>query len=161
MQFINQTYLAGVDRNAVILVLDNRVLDGNARGLANIETVGVVAAIIVTVRIINSNPINNEIIGLDAESLHGGVLDREARDGRVVQRVGIEELGLGLATIGAFSIPPPRAVSVDYSAIGSLDGDIGSRDLDERTAPLFVTERSGAFEDDLFAPLEMDSHHRI
>jgi hypothetical protein len=75
--------------------------------------------------------------------------------------VGIEELGLGLATIGALSVPPTGTVGVDESAIGSLDGDVGSRDFDERAAPLFVTERSGAFEDDLPAALEMDSHHMI
>jgi hypothetical protein len=79
-----QTHLAGVDCNAVILVLDNRVLDGNARGLADIETVGIVAAIIVAVRIVNGNSINDKIVRLDTESLHGGVLDEEARDGRVV-----------------------------------------------------------------------------
>jgi hypothetical protein len=66
--------------------------------------------------------------------------------------VGIEELGLGLAAVGALSIPPTGTV-------GSLDGDIGSRDLDERTAPLFVTESSGALEDNLFSPLKIASLH--
>jgi hypothetical protein len=67
--------------------------------------------------------------------------------------VGIEELGLGLSTIGALPIPPTGTVGVDDGAIRSLDGDIGTRDFDERTAPLLVTESRGALKDNLFAAL--------
>lgn len=47
-----QTYLAGVDSNTVILVLDHRVLDSNASGLADIKAVRVMAAIVVAIRIL-------------------------------------------------------------------------------------------------------------
>jgi hypothetical protein len=108
-----------------------------------------VAAIVIAIRVVDRNSIDGKIIGLDAEGLHGGVLDRQTRDRRVVQRVGVEELGLGLATIGAFPVPPAGTVRVDDGAVGSLDGDVGSGNLDERAAPLLVAESSGSLEDDL------------
>lgn len=98
---------------------------------------------------IDRDPINHNIVRLDAERLHGGVLDGQARDSRVVQRVGIEELRLGLAAVGALAIPPAGTIGVDDGAIGCLNGDTGSRDLDERATPLFVAESSGSLKEDL------------
>jgi hypothetical protein len=63
--------------------------------------------------------------------------------------VGIEELRLGLAAVDALAIPPTGTIGVDDGAIGCLDGDTGSRDLDERATPLFVAESSGSIKDDL------------
>ena len=63
----------------------------------------------------------------------------------------VEELRLGLAAVAAFTVPPAGAVTVQDSAGGSFDGDVGSGDGDEGTRPLFVAEGSGAFEDNLYS----------
>lgn len=72
---------------------------------------------------IDRDPINHNIVRLDAERLHGGVLDGHARDSRVVQGVGIEELRLGLAAVGALAIPPAGTICIDDGAIGRLNGN--------------------------------------
>jgi hypothetical protein len=63
--------------------------------------------------------------------------------------VSIEELGLGLSTVAALTVPPAGTVSVKDGAGGSFDGDVGTGDGDERTGPFFIAEGGGAFEDDL------------
>lgn len=63
--------------------------------------------------------------------------------------MGIEELGLGLSTIGSLSIPPACTTSVNNISTRTGDDNIGSGDRDKRSRPFFVAERSGALEDDL------------
>lgn len=63
--------------------------------------------------------------------------------------MGVEELGLRLATIAALAIPPTTAVTVEIGAVGSGDSDVGSGDGDKGSAPFLVTKRGFAFEDDL------------
>jgi hypothetical protein len=61
----------------------------------------------------------------------------------------IEELGLRLATIGSLTIPPALSSTVD-SVIGSTsNNDVGTRDLNQRSIPFFVSESGLAVEDNL------------
>lgn len=61
----------------------------------------------------------------------------------------VEELGLGLAAIAAFAIPPARAIGVQIGTASALDGDSLARNLEQRPRPLLVAPGSLAFEDDL------------
>lgn len=63
----------------------------------------------------------------------------------------IEELGFGLATVGALAVPPARAVTIQDGAGSSFDGDVSAGDGDEGTGPFFVAKGGGAFENDLYA----------
>ena len=109
-------YLARVDSQAVILVLDIGVADGDIGARANIEGIGVVATLSITVRVVDGDLVEDQVIGLHTESLDGGVLDVQAGDGRVVQGVGVEELGLGLSAVGSLAVPPARSAAVDDMA---------------------------------------------
>lgn len=71
------------------------------------------AACGVTIRVVNSDTVQDNVVRLDAKGLHGSVLDIESSDGRVVQAMGVEELGLRLAAVGALPIPPASAATVD------------------------------------------------
>lgn len=77
------------------------------------------------------------------------VLDVQALDVGLLQRVGVEELWLGLSSVGALAIPPLRAVAVNDVARSAGDSDIGSGDRDEWAFPLLVAEGSGTLEYDL------------
>jgi hypothetical protein len=63
--------------------------------------------------------------------------------------MGIKELGLGLATVGTFAIPPSLSTTVDGVVGRSRNGNVGARDSDKRAVPLLVTEGSLAAEDNL------------
>lgn len=80
--------------------------------------------------IINSYMIQHEILRLDTKSLHGRILDIEARDDGIIQAMRIEELGLGLAAIATFAIPPLLATAVDNVARVTADGDAVALDAD-------------------------------
>lgn len=136
--------LTRVNGNTVVLVLDHGAGDGDVSGLADIEAVGVVTAVVVTVGVVDGDILDGQVVGLDAEHLNGGVLDGETRDGRLIQRVGIEELRLGLAAVGTFAVPPARTVSVNDGVVLGSDGDFLSGDLDQGTIPLLVAEGGGA-----------------
>jgi hypothetical protein len=60
--------------------------------------------------------------------------------------VGVEELGLGLATVGTLAIPPSATLTVNDRARSTDDGDMVARDWDKRTAPLLVSKGSGTLE---------------
>lgn len=86
---------------------------------------------------------------VNAEALDGGVLDVQALDaGRALEAVGIEELGLGLAAVGALAVPPLGTVAINDMARSTDNFDVAARDADERTAPLLVAEGGGALEGD-------------
>lgn len=75
----------------------------------HIESISVVAKRIgVSSRVVNGNIRNGQTLrGVDGEALDGSVEDVETRDrGRALETVGVEELGLGLASIGPLTIPP-------------------------------------------------------
>lgn len=63
--------------------------------------------------------------------------------------MGIEELGLGLATVSSLAIPPAGSVAVEDGTRGSLHSDIGSGDGDQGARPFLVAEGGGSLEDDL------------
>ena len=69
--------------------------------------------------------------------------------------MGVEELGLGLATVGTLAIPPLGAISVNNVARCTRDGNVAAGNGDQRTLPLLVTEAGGALEDDLGAAGEL------
>lgn len=69
----------------------------------------------------------------------------------------IEELRLGLAAIRSISIPPGSSTSVKISTTGLSDRNIGTRDRNKRSAPLFITKGSDAFEDDLCILVLLDN----
>jgi hypothetical protein len=142
-------YLAGVNSQAVVLVLDVGVADGDVGGLADIEGIGVVATTAVTVRVVNGDVIKDQVVGLYTESLHGGVLDVQVRDGRVGHGVGVEELGLGLAAVGSLAVPPAGTATVDDMARGTGDLEVLTGEADEGAFPLLVSEGGLALEGNL------------
>jgi len=68
--------------------------------------------------------------------------------------MGVEELGLVLATVGALCVPPAATIAVE-SGTSAIDGNVIATEADEGTFPLFVAEGGGALEDDLGALLEV------
>lgn len=65
-----------VDGKAVVLVVDGGARDGDAVGRANVESVGVVAAVGVTVLVVDGDIVDLELGGsVDGEDLNGRVLD--------------------------------------------------------------------------------------
>lgn len=145
------TYSAGVDSQTVILVVDGRAGDVNTVAGADVESVGVVAAITITVGIVDGDSTESKLLGaVDAEDLHGGVLDGDVLNLGAGQAVSVEELGLGLAAVGSLAVPPAGTITVELRACGTLDGDGGSGNGDQRTFPFLVAEGGGSFEDDLW-----------
>lgn len=144
-------YLARVDSQAVVLVLDVGVADGDVGTLANVEGIGVVAALGITVGVVDGDVVEDQVVGLYAESLHGCVLDVQAGDGRVLQLVGVEELGLVLAAVGSLGVPPSGSVTVDEMTLLAGDFNVRAFDADEGTLPLLVSEGSFTPEDDLYS----------
>jgi hypothetical protein len=63
--------------------------------------------------------------------------------------VGIEELWLGLATVGTLAVPPALSTTVDGVVRSAGNDDVRARDTDERSIPLLVAEGGLAVEDDL------------
>lgn len=82
------------------------------------------AAVGVAIRVVNSNFVKLEVGGLNAESLNRSVLNVQAGDGRVIQIMGIEELGLGLAAVGTFTVPPLLTTAVNGVVGGSRHSNV-------------------------------------
>ena len=98
-------------------------------------------------RVVDVHVLDLEVLrAVDGESLDRSVLDVEPGDDRVGQAVGVEELGLGLATIGALSIPSLGTIAIDHGARRTSDGDRGSTERDKGSRPLLVTEGGGSNE---------------
>ena len=146
---MGNTYLARVDSDTVVLVLDGGTGDGDVGTLADVETVGVVTAVVVTVAVVDGHVLDGEVVRLDGDGLDGGVLDLQALDDRVVQGVGVEELGLGLAAVGALAVPPLGTVAVEDRSGRLGDGDVLAGDVQEGSIPLLVLPGSSALEGDL------------
>lgn len=70
-----------------------------------------------------------------------------------------EELGLGLAAVGALTIPVGCALAVEGA--GALDGDARTRDRDERALPLLVRKGGRAGEGDGGPGLELGEVERL
>lgn len=70
------TYRARVNSQAVILVVDNWVGDVDTSAAADIESIGVVTSLAVSIGVVDVDAIQSKAIGaVDAEDLNGGVLD--------------------------------------------------------------------------------------
>ena len=67
---------AGVDGEAVVLVVDGGAGDSDVLRVTDVESVGVVAALGVTVLVVDGDVVDREGVGVvDGEHLDGGVLD--------------------------------------------------------------------------------------
>lgn len=93
------------------------------------------------------------VAAIDGNGLYGRVLDVQVGNGRVRQVVGVEELGLGLAAVGALSVPPSGTVGVEVGAGRAFNGDLVALDLQKRAIPLLVAPSGLALEDDLCSVL--------
>jgi hypothetical protein len=71
--------------------------------------------------------------------------------------MGIEELGLGLASIGSLAVPPAGSAAIDDMALFAGDLDVRARKADKRTFPLLVSEGRLAPEDYLYTVVS----HRV
>jgi hypothetical protein len=107
--------------------VDNRVGDVDTSAGTDVEGVGVVATLAVTIGVVDSDSIQSKAIGtVDAEDLDGRVLDVDVLDLGVDHLVGIEELGLGFAAVGSLAIPPASTISIEDGTGGSLDSNVSS-----------------------------------
>ncbi len=150
MSALCDAYRAGVNSQAVILVVDNWVGDVDTGAAADVESIGVVTSLAVSIGVVDVDAIQSKAIGaVDAEDLNGGVLDRDALDLGVDQFVGIEELGLLLAAVTPLAIPPAGSIAIENGTGGSPDSDIGPGDGDQGARPFLVAEGSGSLEDNL------------
>jgi hypothetical protein len=68
--------------------------------------------------------------------------------------VGVEELGLVLATVRALGVPPAASITIE-SGTSAVDGDVVAGDGDEGTLPLLVTESGSTLEDNVGTLLEV------
>lgn len=141
--------LTRVDGDAVVLVLDGGAGDGDVGTLADVETVGVVTALGVTVAVVDGDVLDHEVVRLDGDGLDGGVLDVKTGDLGVVEVVGVEELGLGLAAVGSLTVPPLGAVAVEDGVGGLGHGDVLTGDTEKGSIPLLVLPGGGSLEGDL------------
>lgn len=81
MVVVGRTYCAGVDGEAVILVLGVCHGDCDAAAVSDVDGVGVVASLGVSIRVIDGNAAQCEAVGtIDADHLDGRVLDADAAD---------------------------------------------------------------------------------
>lgn len=143
------TYCARVDCQTIILVHHDSVANSHTVALADIESISVMSTVVVTIRVINRDAVKNEVVRLDTEGLDGRVLDVQTGDGRVIQVMGIEELGLRLATVSTLAIPPALSSTVDSVVRGTSNNDVGARDLNQGSIPFLVSEGGLAVEDNL------------
>jgi hypothetical protein len=88
--------LTGVDCQTIVLVVDGGLVDCDTGGRANIESVGVVAAVgDVSIAVVNLDRGDGQVLRVvDTEALDGRVLDVQPGDARIVHLVRVEELGL-------------------------------------------------------------------
>lgn len=141
---------AGVDSEAVILVLHYCTGNVNAIRVANVKAISVVTTLAITQAVINVHIIHIKRLGAaDAESLNRRVLNVEVVDVRVLEAVRGKELGLGLATVGALGIPPPLALALNRVARLAVNDNVGAAEGDQRSTPFLVAESRRALEDDL------------
>jgi hypothetical protein len=140
------THGAGVDGQAVILVLDVGTGDVDTVRLADVESIGVVATLAVTLGIVDGDVGQVDVVALDTEDLDGGVLDVQSLYGGGLELVGVDELGLGLATVGTLAVPPAGTLAVDDSAGGLGDGDALTAEADQGSLPFLVSEGGGTLE---------------
>jgi hypothetical protein len=146
-----------VDSDTIILIINLRPGNNNIIALSNIKPIGIMPAFVITGRVINRHIGNGQpIASVDANSLHGRVLNVQIRNRRVGQVVRVEELGFRFPAVAPLGIPPARTVRVKFCAGGAFDGDAVAFDgdavafdLEERAGPFFVAPGCGSFKNDL------------
>lgn len=133
----------GVGARCTYLVVHSCTTYGDLLRASNIERIGVVAALGVTILIVNGNAIELGVSGtVYRENLDGGVLYRlcrmisinatsdfsftfgtyEALHNRVGHGVSVEELGLLLSAVRALGVPPTSSVAIQ-SGTSSIYGE--------------------------------------
>jgi hypothetical protein len=116
-------YLSRVDGHAIVLVVDGGVGDGDPSGGSDVEAVRV-GTLVIAILAVNVDAAHRQRLAVvDTEDLHGRVEDRDVLDGGVSQVVSLEELGLGLSTAAAFSVPVVGTVAVQDGAASTLHRD--------------------------------------
>lgn len=144
------TYRAGIDSNAVVLVIHLGSANHNVRTGADIKSIGVVAATTITSAVVNCHTIDVQSVGtIDANGLDRGVFDMQICDGRRSEIVSSKELWLRLAAIATLAIPPAGTIRVQNGTTGTLDGDIIALNLEQRTGPLFIAPGGCSLKDNL------------
>ena len=88
--------LTAVDSQAVVLVVNLGVVDCNAGGGADTETVGVMTAIgDVSIAVVDGDRVDLQVVGIvNAKAVDRGVFDVDSSDAGIVHPTGKEELGL-------------------------------------------------------------------
>lgn len=112
------------------LVVDVSTSNGDTSRRTDIESVSVVALVLaITSGVVNGNAGKSELLSVvDGEDLNGRILDLDVLDVRVGHLVSVEELGLGLATVGTLAVPPSATLTVKDGSRSTDDGDLVARD---------------------------------
>lgn len=103
----------------------------------------------IAIRVVDRDPVQNDVVRFDTEGLNRRVLDIQTGDRRVIQTMGVEELGLRLATVGALAIPPALSSTIDRVVGGTSNNNVGARDLNQGSIPFLVSEGGLTVEDNL------------
>lgn len=138
------------------MVVHLGISDCNASAVTNVESIGVVAAGSVTSAAVDDHVVDVEVVGIgDADRHQRRVQDVKVVDGRRLQAMSKEELGLRLALgkIGTIAIPPSRSVGVQRGT-STVNGDRRASDAEKRASPFLVAPGSSTLEDDLVAECE-------
>ena len=123
--------------------------NSDARRGTNVESISVVALVLaVTSRVVDGNTAKSKLLRVvDGEDLNGRVLNLDVLNLRAASHlVGVEELGLGLATISTLAVPPSAALTVEDGTRSTDDGDLVARDGDKRSTPLLVAKSGSTLE---------------
>lgn len=122
------TDLAGIDGQAIILVINRSPRNDNSGTLADIKSISIMSSLAIAVRVINCDTVQSQVSGsVNAEYLNWRVLEVQSCDGRRCKIVCVEEFGLGRATVRALTVPPAGAVAIDNMSAGATNFDAGSR----------------------------------
>ena len=125
---ISRGFFLARARQTYILVQARCARDADVGAVADIKAIGVVATSAITSSVVDVSTGNGQSgRAVNAEDLDWRVLDVDVVDGRFAEKfVGVEELGLGLAAVRAFAVPPAASVAIEDSATGTSHGDVGS-----------------------------------
>lgn len=134
-----------------ILIVTFRARNRDAGALTNVKTIRICRTVAVSIGVIDGGAVECQTgRAIHREDLNGRVKDVDVVDLRSAQEVvSIKEFRLGLSAVRSFTIPPAAAIAVQNRPGSTRNGDIGSRNGNERAVPFFVPEARGSFEDDL------------
>lgn len=147
------------DGDAVVLVVDGDVTQGDVVGGANVEAVRVVGggeAVADGVGGVAYAVVEDQVgegdvlVAGHVEQVGGPVLDVQVLEGRVRGVLDDDEVvGFGAAAVGAETVPVGGAITIDDGVGGAADGDVVARD-DDGVEVLVggVAKGGGAGEDD-------------